>query len=59
MIVLRLLALAAVIAIGGTLLAWLLTGDPKYRQLAWNIFIGTLLMILMVLLAFVAARLTE
>ncbi|HLW04350.1 MAG TPA: hypothetical protein VKY38_02080 [Azoarcus sp.] len=59
MIALRIVVLAAVLAIGGALLAWLLTGNPKYRQLAWNLFIGALLIIFMVLLAFVAARLTE
>ncbi|AUN95629.1 hypothetical protein [Pseudazoarcus pumilus] len=56
MLVIRIVALAALLAIGGTLLAWMFTGDPKYRQYAWNLFIGALLVILAVLLTFVFER---
>jgi drug/metabolite transporter superfamily protein YnfA len=56
MLIVRIVALAALLAIGGSLLAWMLTGDPKYRQLAWNLFIGALLVILAVLLTFVFER---
>mgnify|MGYP003667552537 CR=1 FL=1 len=56
MLVIRIVVLAALLAIGGTLLAWLFTGDPKYRQYAWNLFIGALLVILAVLLTFVFER---
>jgi hypothetical protein len=53
----RLVALAALFAIGGALLAWLLTGNPRYRRMAWNITLGGLVTLLVVLLVFVAERL--
>ena len=56
MLFIRLFALAALIAIGGALLAWVLTGNPRYRQVAWNLVIGALGIILLILLVFVADR---
>lgn len=56
MLFIRLFALAALFAIGGTLLAWVLTGNPRYRQVAWNLVIGALGIILLILLVFVADR---
>jgi len=55
--VIRLVALAALLAIGGSVLAWLLTGNPRYRHMAWNITLGGLVTLLAVLLVFVAERL--
>ncbi|MDX5446507.1 MAG: hypothetical protein LPJ87_10715 [Zoogloeaceae bacterium] len=57
MFVIRLVALAALLAIGGSVLAWLLTGNPRYRRMAWNITLGGLVTLLVVLLVFVAERL--
>lgn len=57
MFAVRLVALAALLAIGGAVLAWLLTGNPRYRAVAWNITLGGLLVLLAVLLIFVADRL--
>ena len=57
MIIIRLIALAALFAIGGAVLAWLVTGNPRYRQMAWNITLGGLLALLAVLLIFVVERL--
>ena len=36
--VLRIIGLAVVIALAATMLAWLLTGDARWRRLAWLIF---------------------
>lgn len=38
MIVVRIFALLALLGIGGSLLAWMLTGDAKYRRWAWKCF---------------------
>lgn len=57
MFAVRLVALAALLAIGGAVLAWLLTGNPRYRAVAWNITLGGLLVLLAVLLIFVVDRL--
>lgn len=56
MLFIRIFALAALLAIGGTLVAWMLTGNPRYRQLTWNLFIGGLLVLLVILAIFVADR---
>ncbi|NMF97855.1 hypothetical protein GPA27_10695 [Aromatoleum toluolicum] len=38
MLVVRLFAILAVIGVGASLVAWMLTGNPKYRLWAWNCF---------------------
>jgi hypothetical protein len=38
MLILRILAVLAVIAIGGSILIHLFTGDRRYLDLAWRIF---------------------
>ena len=38
MLVLRIVALLAVIAIGASVLAWLLSGNRKYLRFAWRVF---------------------
>lgn len=49
--VLRAVALALVIALAFTTIAWLATGQPKWRRYAWIIFkygvFGLLLMLLL------------
>ena len=57
MFVIRLIALAALFAIGGAVLAWLLTGNHRYKQMAWNITLGALLALMAVLRIFVVDRL--
>ena len=37
-VVVRILAIAVVIALGTTLLAWLFTGDRRWLRIAWAIF---------------------
>jgi len=36
--VLRILGLAVALALGATVLAWLLTGDRRWLRIAWAIF---------------------
>ncbi|MDX5364264.1 MAG: hypothetical protein LPJ91_08940 [Pseudazoarcus pumilus] len=57
MLAFRLILLAALLAIGGAMVAWFLTGNPRYKRMAWNITLGGLLALLAVLLIFVAERL--
>jgi hypothetical protein len=38
MLVLRIVALLAVIAVGGCVLAWVFTGNRKYLRVAWRVF---------------------
>lgn len=38
MLVLRIVALLAVIAIGVSVLAWAFSGDRKYLRIAWRLF---------------------
>jgi hypothetical protein len=38
MLVIRLFGMLALIGIGGSLIAWMLTGDVRYRRWAWNFF---------------------
>ncbi len=46
MLVLRVVALLAAIAVGVSLLAWAFTGDRKYLRFAWRIFQFALVAIL-------------
>jgi hypothetical protein len=38
MLVLRIVALLAVIAVGVSVLAWVFTGNRKYLRVAWRVF---------------------
>ncbi len=57
MVIVRILVLFAALGIGASLLAWLLSGNPRYRLWAWNFTRGTLLAVLAVLVLFVLERL--
>ena len=51
MIFVRIFALLALIGIGGSLVAWMLTGDPKYRRWAWSVLqvaVATLLVLFLI-----------
>ncbi len=53
MLIMRVILLLAVLGIGGSLLLWLLTGNPRYR--AWALKAGRIaLIVLFVLLALFA-----
>lgn len=53
MLVIRFLLVLAVIAIGASLTAWLLTGNVRYRDWAWRSFRAALVVVL-VFLALIA-----
>jgi cell division protein FtsW (lipid II flippase) len=57
--VLRIIGLAVVIALAATTLAWLLTGDARWRRLAWLIFKYAVFALLAVLLLFAGEALLE
>ena len=50
--VLRVAVLAAAIAIAFTVLAWLLTGDPRWKRIAWQVFKVSVFGLLAILLLF-------
>ena len=50
--VLRVAVLAAAIAIGFTVLAWLLTGEPRWKRIAWQVFKFSVFGLLAILLLF-------
>ena len=50
--VLRVAVLAAAIAIAVTVLAWLLTGEPRWRRIAWQVFKFSVFGLLAILLLF-------
>jgi cell division protein FtsW (lipid II flippase) len=51
-VVLRILAIAVAVALGATLLAWLLTGDRRWLRIAWTVFRYAAFGLLLVLLLF-------
>jgi heme O synthase-like polyprenyltransferase len=50
--VLRVAVVAAAIVIAITVLAWLLTGEPRWKRLAWRAFKVSVFVLLAVLLLF-------
>ena len=50
--VLRVAVLAAAIAIAVTVLAWLLTGEPRWKRIAWQVFRFSVFGLLAILLLF-------
>jgi cell division protein FtsW (lipid II flippase) len=57
--VLRIIGLAVVIALAATMLAWLLTGDARWRRLAWLIFKYAVFALAAVLLLFAGEALLD
>lgn len=56
MIITRILALLALLGIGGSLIAWMLTGNPRYRDWAWTLLKVTLAILLVIFLFFAIER---
>ena len=50
--VLRVAVVAVAIALGITVLVWLLTGEPRWRRLSWQIFRVSVFGLLAILLLF-------
>lgn len=57
MIFIRIFALLALLGIGGSLFAWMWTGETRYRLLAWHFFRAGLVILLIILLLFAFERL--
>lgn len=56
MLILRLLALFVILGIGGSLVLWLLTGNPRYRQWAWKMFRVGVVVLCVILALFALER---
>lgn len=52
LVVLRIVGLAVAIALGFTVLAWLITGDRKWLRISWALFKYAVFVLLFVLLLF-------
>ena len=50
--VLRVAVLAAAIALAITVIAWLLTGEPRWKRLSWQVFKVSVFGLLVILLLF-------
>jgi hypothetical protein len=57
MLLLRFVGILAVFAIGASVLAWVVTRDSRYLQVAWRIGKGSLILALAVMALFAAERL--
>jgi heme O synthase-like polyprenyltransferase len=57
--VLRVAVLAAAIAIAVTVLAWLLTGEPRWKRIAWRVFKFSVFGLLAILLLFAGEALLQ
>lgn len=58
MIIVRIFALLALLGIGGSLIAWMLTGNPKYRRWAWGLLQAGVAILLILFLLFAIDRIT-
>ena len=56
MIFVRIFALLALLGVGGSLIAWMLTGDPKYRRWAWAVLQVGIAILLILFLIFAIER---
>lgn len=56
MLVIRMFAILALIGVGGSLVAWMLTGNPRYRRWAWNFFRAGLVIVFVFLALFALER---
>ena len=50
--VLRVAVVVVAIVLGAAMLAWLLTGDPRWRRIAWLVFKYAVFVLLGILLLF-------
>jgi len=56
MLIMRFLLLFAVLAIGGSVILWSLTGNPRYKTWAWKAFRVTVVMLFVFLALFAIER---
>jgi len=57
--VLRIAVLGVAIVLGACVLAWLLTGDPRWRRIAWLVFKYAVFVLAVVLLLFAGEALLQ
>jgi cell division protein FtsW (lipid II flippase) len=57
--VLRVAVLAVAIVLGVSLLAWLLTGDPRWRRVSWLVFKYAVFVLAAILVLFAGEALLE
>jgi heme O synthase-like polyprenyltransferase len=57
--VLRVAVVAVAIALGFTVLAWLITGDPRWRRLSWQVFRYSVFALAAILLLFAGEALLQ
>lgn len=57
MLLLRVIGLLAAIALGGSVLLYMLSGERKYLRLAWQIFKYSLFVVVLILVLFASERL--
>ncbi|MFU2488213.1 hypothetical protein [Thauera sp. WH-1] len=56
MLIMRLLLLLAVLAIGGSVILWQLTGNPRYKAWAWKAFRAAVVVLFVFLALFAIER---
>lgn len=56
MLIMRLMLLFAVLGIGGSLILWMLTGEPRYKAMAWKVFRIALVVLFAILALFAIER---
>lgn len=50
--VLRIVGLAVVAVLAVTVIAWLITGDPRWKRISWQVFRVSVFVLLAVLILF-------
>jgi len=58
-LLLRIIGLLSAIALGTSVLLWLMTGERKWLTLAWRIFSVVVFVVLLILLLFLGERLLQ
>lgn len=56
MLIMRFLLLFAVLAIGGSMILWLLTGNPRYKAWAWKAVRVTVVVLFVLMALFAVER---
>ena len=59
MLVLRIIGLLSAIALGTSVLLWLMTGERKWLTFAWRVFSVVVFVVLLILLLFLGERLVR
>jgi len=57
--VLRVAVVVVAIVLGVSVLAWLLTGDPRWRRISWRVFKYAVFVLLAILILFAGEALLE